>query len=216
VSVRVRAFGERGFLVEPEVGASATTGWVLALARACQELWPDSEVVPGLASVLVTREVGPGRHSRDAAELRAALSRAALPGQPVGSATGAATHVIPVRYDGPDLLDVAAGLGIRPDDLIDRHLSTDWTVAAIGFAPGFGYLTCPDPLFARVTRRADPRPRVPAGAVALAAGMCAVYPSPTPGGWQLIGRTEAVMFDVRAHPPIRLRAGDLVRFVRQA
>jgi KipI family sensor histidine kinase inhibitor len=212
----VRTFGERGFLVEPEAGVRPTTGWVLAVAGACRGLWPDCEVVPGLASVLVTRDVAPGRHSRDAAELRAALSQVAVPGEPAGVWPGAATHVIPVRYDGADLADVAAGLGVAPGDLVDRHSSALWTVAAIGFSPGFGYLTCPDPLFSRVARRADPRTRVPAGAVALAAGMCAVYPSPTPGGWQIIGRTELVMFDARAHPPARLRSGDRVRFVRQA
>jgi KipI family sensor histidine kinase inhibitor len=86
-------------------------------------------------------------------------------------------------------------------------------VAALGFSPGFGYLTTTDPLFAQVARRPDPRRRVPAGSVALAAGMCAVYPSPTPGGWQLIGSTKATLFDSEVRPPNLLVVGDLVQFV---
>jgi KipI family sensor histidine kinase inhibitor len=93
-----------------------------------------------------------------------------------------------------------------------RHGRAEWTVAALGFSPGFGYLTCPDPLFSSVPRRADPRPRVPAGSVALAAGMCAVYPSATPGGWQLVGSTDRVLFDPGQDPPAVLAAGDRIVF----
>lgn len=214
MSVVVRPFGDQGFLVEPGAGQRAGTAWVLAVADACQRHWPASSVVPGLASVLVTRPVPRGQHGRLAAQLRAAMER--VPSRSVALGPGSArTHVIPVRYDGPDLAEVAAALGVPADVLVERHLAVPWTVAAIGFTPGFGYLTTDDPLFARVGRRQDPRTRVPAGAVALAAGMCAVYPSASPGGWQLIGATDAVMFDPGTDPPSRLRAGDAVRFVRQ-
>ncbi len=94
-----------------------------------------------------------------------------------------------------------------------RHLAATWTVAAVGFSPGFGYLTSDDPVFGQVPRRADPRRRVPAGSVALAGGMCAVYPSATPGGWQLIGTSDVSLFDPDAVSPALLAAGDAVRFV---
>jgi KipI family sensor histidine kinase inhibitor len=210
----VRPFGDEGFLVEPGPGEEAGTSWVLAVSDACRRLWPGSRVVPGLASVLVTREVPHGQHSSVAAALRMALAGGA-DDLGVHRPGGARSHEVPVAYDGPDLPVLAGALGIPAEELVARHRAVPWTVAAIGFAPGFGYLTCADPLFADVPRRPDPRPRVPAGAVALAAGMCAVYPSASPGGWQLIGRTDLVMFDPDADPPCRLRAGDVVRFVRR-
>lgn len=212
MNVRVSAFGGRGFLVEP-ADESASTAWVLAVAERCRRTWPQAEVIPGLASVLVARPVPPGSHSRFAEQLRGALDL--HPGGLAaadGPAASGAEHLIPVRYDGPDLASLAAHLDVPAPELVSRHLATTWTVAAIGFSPGFGYLTCTDPLFADVPRRAQPRTRVPAGSVALAAGMCAVYPSATPGGWQLIGTTDVVMFDPGAQPPARLSVGDVVRF----
>ena len=98
-------------------------------------------------------------------------------------------------------------------EVVRRHRAAIWTVAAIGFSPGFGYLTTTDRIFAEVGRRPDPRPKVPRGSVALAAQMCAVYPSATPGGWQLIGSTSAELFDVAAEHPALLRVGDRVAFV---
>jgi KipI family sensor histidine kinase inhibitor len=122
-------------------------------------------------------------------------------------------HRIETRYDGLDLPDVARALGLPAAEVVRRHVAAAWTVAAIGFSPGFGYLTTPDPVFAEVGRRADPRPRIPAGSVALAAGLCAIYPSPTPGGWQLIGSTTATLFDSELGPPSLLAVGDHVQFV---
>ena len=121
-------------------------------------------------------------------------------------------HVIGVRYDGPDLSDVAAAVGVPVGELVSRHLATEWTVAAVGFAPGFGYLTGPDPLFAELSRRPEPRRRVPVGSVALAAGMCAVYPAASPGGWHLIGTSSVPLFTADRTPPALLAAGDAVRF----
>jgi KipI family sensor histidine kinase inhibitor len=120
---------------------------------------------------------------------------------------------VPTRYDGADLRDVAELVGVSTQEVIRRHGAATWTVAAIGFSPGFGYLTGSDPLFSGIGRRADPRPRVPRGAVALAAGMCAVYPSATPGGWQLIGSSDVDLFDAGATRPAQLRVGDRVTFV---
>src|SRR5690606_25340633 len=120
---------------------------------------------------------------------------------------------IPVRYDGEDLDEVARLLDVSVAEIINRHLAADWQVAFSGFAPGFGYAVGSDPLF-DVPRRSSPRTRVPAGSVALAGHFTGVYPRESPGGWQLIGRTDAVMWDIRRDPPALLAPGTLVRFER--
>lgn len=122
--------------------------------------------------------------------------------------------IIEVRYDGSDLDEVTDRLGIDVEDLVGYHTGQDWTVAFCGFSPGFGYLA-PTDRELRVPRKASPRTRVPAGSVALADQWSAVYPTASPGGWQLIGSTDAVLFDVRADPPATLSPGTRVRFRRQ-
>lgn len=126
-------------------------------------------------------------------------------------ATGALVE-IPVRYDGEDLDEAAELIGCDAAELVRRHTAAEWTVAFCGFAPGFGYLTSPawphD-----VVRRSSPRTTVPPGSVALAGEFSAVYPGESPGGWQLIGRTELVVFDLSREPPALLRPGNRVRFV---
>jgi KipI family sensor histidine kinase inhibitor len=118
---------------------------------------------------------------------------------------------IPVRYDGADLELVARTAGIDPAEVIALHSDTEYVVAFLGFAPGFGYLTgLPEPL--HQPRLDEARPEVPAGAVAIAGEYSAVYPRASPGGWRLIGSTEQVMFDPDASRPSLLAAGDRVRF----
>lgn len=124
-------------------------------------------------------------------------------------ATGEVT--VPVRYDGEDLDEAASLLGVSTAELVNRHLAADWKVAFSGFAPGFGYVVSSDPLF-DVPRRSSPRTRVPAGSVALAGQFTGVYPRESPGGWQLIGRTDAVMWDIDRDPPALLSPGTTVRF----
>ncbi|MBI0168489.1 5-oxoprolinase subunit PxpB [Bartonella sp. M0280] len=119
---------------------------------------------------------------------------------------------IPVVYDGEDLDDVAALLKIDREEVIRRHVESHYQVAFCGFAPGFAYLTGGDPLF-NVPRRASPRKSIPAGSVALAGKFGGVYPQPSPGGWQLIGRTNVKMFDLDRDPPSLLKPGDRVHFV---
>ena len=119
---------------------------------------------------------------------------------------------IPVVYDGEDLDDVAALLKIDREDVIRRHTESHYQVAFCGFAPGFAYLTGGDPVF-NVPRRASPRKSIPAGSVALAGKFGGVYPQPSPGGWQLIGRTDVKMFDLDRDPPSLLKPGDRVHFV---
>ncbi|MFE6863496.1 allophanate hydrolase subunit 1 [Nocardia sp. NPDC057668] len=120
--------------------------------------------------------------------------------------------VIPVRYDGEDLPAVARLLGITEAEVVAQHTGVEWRCAFAGFAPGFGYLESADGRLS-VPRRDRARTAIPAGAVALAGGYSAVYPRRSPGGWQLIGTTEAVMFHVDRDPPALVRAGTRVRFV---
>jgi KipI family sensor histidine kinase inhibitor len=119
---------------------------------------------------------------------------------------------IPVVYDGPDLADVADHTGLSEADVVAAHTGTPWTVAFGGFAPGFAYLVDGDERLA-MPRRDSPRTSVPAGSVGLAGEFSGVYPRASPGGWQLIGRTDTVMFDVDRDPPALLTPGAHVRFV---
>ncbi|CCG39812.1 5-oxoprolinase subunit PxpB [Magnetospirillum molischianum] len=121
---------------------------------------------------------------------------------------------LPVCYRGefaPDLTAVATATGLSCDAVIARHCAPDYTVRMLGFLPGFAYLTGLDPAL-RLPRRSDPRTRVPAGSVAIADTLAAVYPSDSPGGWHLLGRCPLPLFDPSATPPVLLSAGDRVRF----
>jgi KipI family sensor histidine kinase inhibitor len=118
---------------------------------------------------------------------------------------------IPVGYDGADLDDVATALGWTVDRLVAAHQEHTWWVAFAGFAPGFGYLV-PDGDWPEVPRRADPRTSVPPGSVAVAGRYGGVYPQASPGGWQLVGRTELKVWDVDREPPALLVPGTRVRF----
>jgi KipI family sensor histidine kinase inhibitor len=118
---------------------------------------------------------------------------------------------LPVRYDGADLAATADLLGMAPDELVRRHAEVAYRVAFCGFAPGFGYLTgVPPDLW--VPRLPVPRIRVPAGAVGLAGEFCGVYPRESPGGWRLLGRTDAVLWDADRQPAALLAPGTRIRF----
>lgn len=118
---------------------------------------------------------------------------------------------IPVLYDGEDLEPVAERLGLSIGDVIDLHSQRDYQVYAIGFIPGFPYAGYLADELARLPRRGSPRTRVPAGSVAIAGRQTGVYPSESPGGWHLLGRTPLRLIDLdRAYFPIRV--GDLLRF----
>jgi biotin-dependent carboxylase-like uncharacterized protein len=125
--------------------------------------------------------------------------------------TGEREVEIPVSYDGPDLALVADLTGLSPADVVAAHTGTPWTVAFGGFAPGFAYLVGGDPRLT-VPRKTTPRTRVPAGAVGLAGEFSGIYPTSSPGGWQLLGRTDVVLFDPDADPPALLTPGTRVRF----
>ncbi len=122
-------------------------------------------------------------------------------------------HAIAVRYDGPDLDDVSRAAGLSREEVIARHTQGAYVVAAIGFVPGFAYLRGLDPQLV-LPRRARPRPRVPAGSVAIAGPYAGVYPLASPGGWHLLGSAlGAVLFDPRSGAALAL--GDRVTFVER-
>lgn len=125
----------------------------------------------------------------------------------------AATPIdIPVRYDGPDLDEVAALTGLDAAAVVSLHAGTVWTVAFGGFAPGFSYLVGGDPRL-QVPRRDSPRTRIPAGSIGLADRFSGIYPRDSPGGWRLIGHTDLRLWDIEADPPALLTPGRSVRFV---
>jgi KipI family sensor histidine kinase inhibitor len=126
-----------------------------------------------------------------------------------------APATIAVRYggdDGPDLEVVAAHAGIGADEVVRRHVAAEYHVAMLGFAPGFAYLLGLDRRL-DTPRRDEPRIRVPAGSVAIGGAQTGIYPRELPGGWQVIGRTAAILFDVARDPPALLQPGQPVRFV---
>lgn len=134
--------------------------------------------------------------------------------RPGGQAAGDLVE-IPVVYDGEDLAEVGSSTGWGAKGVIERHTTEEWTVAFCGFAPGFGYMVG-DRWDWDVPRRSSPRTKVPSGAVALAGAFAGVYPRESPGGWQLIGRTDLAVFDLDREPPALLTPGTRVRFVEAA
>lgn len=142
-----------------------------------------------------------------AAAIASALARAHLHSPPAPR-----TIEIPVLYDGPDLAPLAASLNLSPAQLIHLHASATYSVRFMGFAPGFAYLDGL-PTLLHVPRLHSPRPRVPAGSVAIAGPYSGIYPSDSPGGWRLLGRTPLTLFDPLSPRPALLQPGDQVRFI---
>ncbi len=150
-----------------------------------------------------------------AVEAAVAAHLAALPA-PADPLTRRTIH-LPIRFtpaDAPDLDHVASHAGLTPDAVIDLLLAADLRVEYLGFMPGFPYMSGLPPAL-HLPRRESPRPRVPAGSLALAGGMCGVYPSASPGGWHLVGRAATVLFDATCPDPATLHAGDRVRLIRE-
>jgi len=168
------------------------------------------DVVTAYLSLAVFYDSGKTSYSEVAAKVLGVCEHASMAGAPPEKSR---SHEISVVYDGPDLEDVATSLGLSTEDVIGRHLARTYSVDLIGFVPGWAYLSELDPAL-HLPRRAQPRPRVPAGSVAIAGAQTGVYPLVTPGGWHIIGHTDAVMFDPARYPPAIFRPGDKVRFVR--
>lgn len=194
--MRVRPYGPAAWLVDE---IDDPVSWAAGL-RAI-ELDDVVEVVAAECSVLVRCD----RARRT--EVGDALARVT----PVRRTVDPEPIVIPVRYGGEDLDEVAERLGLTPRSVIERHTGAVYTVRFCGFAPGFAYLGGLDPAL-ELPRRDSPRTRVPAGAVAIAAHYTAVYPAPSPGGWHLLGATDEPLWDSSLAAPARLVPGSTVRF----
>jgi len=200
--MRTLPVGDDALLVEVSSGEEARALHAELLRRRAEGSVAVREIVPAARTVLLDGLTDPDR-------LAAELALSDVP-----SAPAHARDVVrlPVRYDGPDLGDVAAHWGVSPREVARIHADTEFSVAFCGFAPGFGYLTGL-PRRYDVPRRATPRTAVPAGAVALAGPYTGVYPRSSPGGWQLIGTTDAVLWDHTRVPAALLAPGTRVRFV---
>jgi KipI family sensor histidine kinase inhibitor len=167
------------------------------------------ELVPAARTILVIYDATPASPEKFAdAAWRAEPVEAAASLEP--TETPDEVH-IPVTYDGPDLPALAQMTGLSVAEIVERHAAPLYVVAFCGFAPGFAYLNGLDPLL-RLARRDTPRTRVPAGSVAVADEFTGVYPNASPGGWHLLGRTDAVLWDVDRDPPALLAPGTRVRF----
>jgi KipI family sensor histidine kinase inhibitor len=197
----LRRCGESGWLLDLADNQSVHR-WAAAVRGA--RLAGVTEVVPGLNTLLVT--IDPSLTTQNA--LRSALANLD-PGE--HDSTTGEHHVIDVRYDGEDIDEVARLTGLTPAEVVAAHTGTPWRVAFCGFAPGFSYLIGGDPRL-RVPRRNEARVRVPAGAVAIAGEFSSIYPRVSPGGWQLLGHTDATLWDVAAEPPAVLLPGAVVEF----
>ena len=200
--MKLRVAGERGLLVEVEDLAT-----VHRLHAALRELDPPGvvELVPAYRTVLIVADPGQAEALDDLAARLPALEL------PPAEAVAGETVEIPVRYDGEDLPEVAGLTGLEPDEVVRRHTAPEYTVAFLGFSPGFPYLVGLDPAL-EVPRRDTPRTSIPAGSVGLAGNQTGIYPTATPGGWQLIGRTELTLFDPARDPPALLAPGARLRF----
>ncbi|MEV4563972.1 allophanate hydrolase subunit 1 [Nonomuraea sp. NPDC049419] len=201
----IRTAGEHGLLVE--TGSLELSHRVDAALRAARPAGV-VEIVPGPATVLV---VAPGA---DQGRLRARLEsvvREESGKTAAGEGRERPVVTIPVVYDGADLESVAELAGISVAEVIDRHTGRELVVGWLGFAPGFAYLTGLDPVL-EMPRLDTPRTSVPAGSVAVAGPYSAVYPTASPGGWRLLGRTSVRVWDVSADPPSLFRPGTRVRF----
>ena len=208
---RTKVAGERAVLVElPDLEAALGLQRRLAARqRSADAITGVGEVIPAARTVLV--HFDPALLSRASlVEQLDAVSAAPLGDDDAGQ--DQPLLEIPVVYDGEDLAEVAGLLGMSTTELVRRHTGAEYTMAFVGFAPGFGYLVGGDPLL-DVPRRASPRVRIPAGSVGLAGRFSGVYPRDSPGGWQLIGTTTLSMWDADRDPPAALQPGGRVRFV---
>ena len=206
-----------GSTVDPALAARAQD-FAVALDAARAEVPALGRSVPAHASVLVPFDPLAIELDDVTALVERAIASAVRRGGAEAVTAGAVDEPaieIPVRYggaDGPDIDAVAELHGLRPAEVVDLHFSATYRVLFLGFAPGFGYLGGL-PAELATPRRASPRERVPAGSVGIAGEQTGVYPLSMPGGWQLIGRTDAVLFDPDRPDPALLRPGASVRFV---
>ncbi|MGH3655402.1 MAG: 5-oxoprolinase subunit PxpB [Micromonosporaceae bacterium] len=201
--MRIRCAGDSGLLLELDGGAAVAAWHAELLRRRDAGEFDAAELVPAARTVLIDGLTDPDSFS--------STLRGWAPPPPAAAETGPLVEV-PTGYDGPDLATVARHWKVTEDQVVERHTAITFRVAFCGFSPGFGYLAgLPDDW--SVPRRTEPRARIPAGSVGLAGTYSGVYPSESPGGWQLIGRTDLVLFDPDRDPPALFTPGARVRFV---
>lgn len=208
----IAPLGDRGLLVRfSEALDDEANRAAVAFCRGFAAAPPKGvlEIVPNLVSVFVRYDPAQIRFADLSGEiqLQLAIGSDAAPDDP-------APVTIPVSFggdDGPDLAAVAEAAGLDTNAFIARHCGAGLRVLAVGFAPGFVYCGFHEDL-PPLPRRTEVRPTVPAGTVLYAAGQTALTATPIPTGWHVIGRTDFINFDPQAEPPIRLKAGDTVRF----
>ncbi|MFJ6796033.1 allophanate hydrolase subunit 1 [Streptomyces sp. NPDC091268] len=206
--VRVRALpvGAEALLLETGSAAEvAALHCELLRRRDAGELGGVRDIVPAARTVLLDGVADPRALAARIARWRVAPSAVAQ----------GPLVTVPVRYDGPDLAEVARLWEVPEEEVPGIIGATEFRVAFCGFAPGFGYLTGLPPRL-HVPRRATPRTAVPAGSLALAGEYAGVYPRSSPGGWQLIGTTRAVLWDPAREPEALFAPGVRVRFAREA
>lgn len=210
--LRIAAAGDAALIVEwPPRIDPATSNRAVALATAARERLGNAvlDAVVGYCTVTLyfdPRLVDPDWLARQVRTLARDL--------PDRVDSSGATHVVPVCYGGelgPDLDEVASFADCTPDQVVQMHAAVRYRVYVVGFVPGFPYMAAVNPRIA-APRRAVPRTRVPAGSVAIAAGQTGIYPSETPGGWHIIGRTWLKPYDPSRRRPFLFHPGDTVTF----
>ena len=208
---RVVPFGESALLVElGDEFQESVVSWARAIADYWETMFKLGPAVPAYASALLRFDplkTAPAEAER-VAEAMVARGQFML----IAGNTPRRLIEIPTTYDGPDLADTAERSHLSVEELIAMHAEREYTAYFLGFLPGTAYCGRLDPRII-APRLERPRERVPAGSVAIADGQTIVYPLASPGGWRLLGRTETLMFDPHAEDPVRIRAGDRVRFI---
>ena len=199
--MRVRSFGDQALLLECGGTAEVRAAYAEALRRRESGELTCTDIVPAARTLLLDGLDDPAGVGSDLDD---------WPTEPADDEVGDLVE-LRVSYDGPDLESVAQHCGLEVEEVVRRHREAEYVVAFCGFAPGFAYLTgLPEEL--EVPRLDEPRSKVPPGSVGLAGAFTGVYPRSSPGGWQLIARTEERLWDTDRETPALLAPGTRVRF----
>lgn len=208
---KIQVLGDRALVLSaPSPVTLANQARIWAVAERAHE-WNDViDVVPGMNNVTIVFDPLTADTPALGRQLEQAWAATARSTQTPGRLID-----IPVHYGGdagPDLGLVAAHTGLTPQQLVERHAAASYTVYFLGFQPGFAYLGGLDSVL-HTPRRAEPRLRVPAGSVGIGGAQTGIYPAATPGGWNIIGRSDLALFDPAKTPASTLQPGDQVRFI---